>query len=343
VRRAYIEKPGGGERPLGIPCVRDRVVQAALRHVLEPIFERDFASHSYGFRPGVGCKDALRRVDELLRAGYTHVVDADLQSYFDTIPHDKLLGLVRGRVADGRVLTLVGAFLTQGVMDGLDRWRPTSGSPQGAVISPLLSNVYLDPLDHLMARSGIEMTRYADDFVILCRGEREALDALELVRRWAAGAGLTLHPAKTRVVDLGREAESFDFLGYHFERARAADGGGITRRPRDKSLAKLKDTIRAKTRRTSGHCLGRVIDEVNLTLKGWFVYFKHCHPRTFPRLDAFVRKRLRSILRRRSGRRGPSRGEDHRLWPNAFFTGQGLFSLVAAHCLARQSARAVNH
>jgi RNA-directed DNA polymerase len=164
IRRHYIPKPGSQEkRPLGIPTVQDRVVQTALRTVLEPIFERDFAPHSYGFRPGRGCKDALRRVDGLLKAGYVHIVDADLKSYFDTIPKDRLLALVGRKVSDGRLLGLVAAFLEQGVLDGLDEWTAERGTPQGAVCSPLLSNIYLDPLDHLMAAQGFEMVRYADD------------------------------------------------------------------------------------------------------------------------------------------------------------------------------------
>jgi RNA-directed DNA polymerase len=164
IRRVRIPKPGSRERrPLGIPTVRDRIVQTALRNVIEPIFERDFAEHSYGFRPNRGCKDALRRVDTLLQAGYTHVVDADLKSYFDTIPHQPLMDRINRKIADGRVLKLIEAFLTQKVLEGLETWTPTSGSPQGAVISPLLSNAYLDPLDHLMAGRHIEMVRYADD------------------------------------------------------------------------------------------------------------------------------------------------------------------------------------
>jgi RNA-directed DNA polymerase len=329
IRRHYIPKPGSQEqRPLGIPTVQDRVVQTALRMVLEPIFERDFAEHSYGFRPGRGCKDALRRVDELLKAGYTFIIDADLKSYFDTIPHDRLLALIRPKVSDGRVLSLIEAFLKQGVLDGLDEWTPTQGSPQGAVVSPLLSNIYLDPLDHLMAREGYAMVRYADDFMILCRSAEEAAAALATVQRWTAEAGLTLHPTKTRIVHAPEEG--FDFLGYRFE--------GGQRRPRAKSLEKLKDTIRTKTRRTSGDSLKAIITDVNRTLRGWFEYFKHSHRWTFEPLDRWIRRRLRGILRRRLGLRGISRGADSFRWPNAFFTEQGLHNLNAAHASARQSS-----
>jgi len=261
VRRTWIEKLGSKDkRPLGIPTVRDRVVQTAVRHVLEPIFERDFAEHSYGFRPGRGCQDALRRVDHLLKAGYHWVVDADLKSYFDTIPQEPLMERVAEKIADGRVLALVKAFLEQEILEGMKTWTPAGGTPQGAVISPLLSNIYLDPLDQQMARQGIEMVRYADDFVILCRSEVQAREALERVRQWTAQAGLSLHPVKTRIVD-ATQPGGFDFLGYHFERG--------YKWPRDKSLKKFKDTIRAKTRRTHGHSLNHMIEDTNRTGMVW--------------------------------------------------------------------------
>jgi RNA-directed DNA polymerase len=331
IRRHYIAKPGSREkRPLGIPTVRDRVVQTALRMVLEPIFERDFAAHSYGFRPQRGCKDALRRVQELLDAGYVHIVDADLKSYFDTIPKDRLMALIGHKVADGRILALLASFLEQGVLDGAQDWTPERGTPQGAVVSPLLSNIYLDPLDHLMAERGFEMVRYADDFVVMCRTEAEAAAALAVVRQWTASAGLTLHPTKTRLVD--EREQGFDFLGYHFEAGR--------RWPREKSRKKFRDAIRAKTRRTSGHGMTQIVADVNRTLRGWFEYFKHSYRPTFRMEDGFVRRRLRSILRKRSHRKGSAKanGAEQTRWPIAYFTALGLFSLQHAQVAARQSS-----
>jgi RNA-directed DNA polymerase len=343
IRRHYIPKhvlgpafgrtrgPGSQEmRPLGIPTIQDRVVQTALRMVLEPIYERDFAAQSYGFRPNLGCKDALRRVDKLLKEDYVHVVDADLKAYFDTIPKDRLLALVAGKVADGRVLALVEAFLGQSVLEDTREWVPEQGTPQGAVISPLLSNIYLDPLDHLMAGQGFEMVRYADDFVVLCRTPQEAAEALAVVRGWTAQAGLTLHPVKTRLVHAWDDG--FDFLGYHFERGR--------RWPRDKSLTKLKDAVRAKTRRTVGHGLPKVIADINPTLRGWYGYFQHSYRPTFRKVDGWVRRRLRSILRQQQGPGGiaSTHGADQVRWPNAFFAKHGLFSLQGAYDAVSQSS-----
>lgn len=330
IRRAWIPKPGSQEqRPLGIPTVRDRVAQTALRNVIEPIFERNFAEHSYGFRPGRSCREALRRVETLLKEGYTYVVDADLKSYFDTIPHEPLLNRVKEKISDGPVLELIEAYLNQGILEDLKEWTPEEGTPQGAVISPLLANIYLDPLDHLMAERGIQMIRYADDFVLLCRTREEAQEALHAVERWTQEAGLTLHPEKTHIVQA--TSEGFDFLGYTFQNG--------TKRPRKKSLKKLKDTIRAKTGRSNGHSLDRIIKDVNRTLIGWFNYFKYSHRYAFDPLDPWIRMRLRSILRNRiRGLRGRGRGSDHQRWTNAFFAERGLFSLVAASAAARQSA-----
>jgi len=331
VRRHWITKLGSKERrPLGIPTVRDRVVQTALRAVLEPIFERDFAAQSYGFRPKRGCKDALRRVDTLLKQGNAWVVDADLKSYFDTIPRAELMARVKTKIADGRVLKLLETFLTQGVLEEMNLWTPEAGTPQGAVIGPLLSNIYLDALDHEMAGKGIEMVRYADDFVVLCGTEGKAQQALEEVRGWTVQAGLTLHPVKTRIVE-ATQPGGFDFLGYHFEQGRQW--------PRRKSERKFRDTIRDKTRRTQGQSLAATIVDLNRTLVGWFGYFQHSYKTTFAPLDGWVRMRLRSILRHRQGRRGAGRGADHQRWPNAFFAEHGLFSMVTAHATACQSSR----
>lgn len=331
ILRRWIPKAGSKEkRPLGIPTVRDRVVQTALRNVLEPIFERDFADSSYGFRPGRGCHDALRAVEELLSAGQTWVVDADLRKFFDTLSHEVLMERVRGKIADGRVLCLIEAFLAQEVMDDMEGWVPEEGTPQGAVISPLLSNIYLDPLDHRMAEHGVRMIRYADDFVILCRSEQAAREALEAVRAWTQEVSLCLHPEKTRIVDATKRG-GFDFLGYHFERG--------YKWPCKKSIQKLKDTVRERTKRTNGESLEATLFELNKTLCGWFTYFGYSHPTTFSRLDRWVRMRLRSILRKRDRRKGVGIGWDHQRWPNRFFVACGLFSLVTAHEAIRQSSQ----
>jgi len=238
------------------------------------------------------------------------------------IPHRELMARVETRVSDGKVLKLINSFLTQGVMEGMETWIPEEGSPQGAVISPLLSNLYLDPLDHLMAEVGFEMVRYADDLVIMCGSKAEAEEALRRLQHWTAEAGLSLHPEKTRIVDTG-QGEGFDFLGYHFAKGK--------KWPRRKSLGKIKETVRLKTGRSNGQSLKQIISEVNRSLKGWFEYFKHSNSYIFVALDQWTRVRLRSILRRRQKRRGRGRGRDHQRWPNAFFIEQGLFSLVQAY------------
>ena len=246
VRRTWIPKPGSDEkRPLGIPTVRDRVVQTALVHVIEPILDTTFHERSFGFRHGRSCHDALRHVEELLDSGYVYVVDADLKSYFDTIPKDRLMQLVKQKISDSRVLKLIERYLDQGIMEELRTWIPEAGVPQGAVLSPVLSNVYLNPLDHLMADKGFEMVRYADDFVILCRSEFEAEAALEEIKSWVEDNGLTLHPTKTQIVD--SRNKSFSFLGYSFR--------GKLRFPRAKSHRKMMDRIVELTPRKSGESL----------------------------------------------------------------------------------------
>ena len=330
VKRVEIPKGGGQTRPLGIPTIKDRIVQTALKMTIEPIFEVQFRPGSYGFRPGRGCKDALREVDRLLKEGFTHVVDADLKSYFDTIPHGRLMARVGETISDGRILTLIESFLNQEIMSDMACWLPTTGTPQGAVLSPLLANIYLHPLDLLMEQNGRRMVRYADDFVILCRTEDEARAALREVDAWTTANGLTLHPDKTRIVDSRQPGQGFDFLGYRFEAG--------CRFVRKKSLRAFKDKVRTKTMRSRGDSLARIIADLNPALRGWFGYFKHAAPFQLRNLDRFVRRRLRAVLRKQDKRPGFGRCKaDHQRWPNAFFAGQGLFTLATALELARHS------
>jgi RNA-directed DNA polymerase len=330
VKRVHIAKGPGKTRPLGVPVVKDRIVQTALKMVIEPIFENEFVESSYGFRPGRGSKDALREVDRLIKQGYTHVVDADIASYFDTIDHNRLMDLMQQRISDGRILDLLRKYLDQDVVSGMKRWTPVGGTPQGAVISPLLANLYLHPLDCLMRAKGYRMVRYADDFVVLCPSPEKAQAAFVEIRAWVTENGLTLHPDKTHIGDCTVPGQGFEFLGYRFE-------AGI-RWVRKKSLNAVRERIRSKTKRSCGNSLSQVISSLNPTLRGWYGYFKHAHPYAFRVVDGFVRRRLRAILRKQQKRPGMGRCQaDHKRWPNAFFAGYGLFTMIEAHALACQS------
>lgn len=324
-RRQWIEKPGSTEkRPLGIPAVRDRTVEAALRNVLEPIFEHDFAESSHGFRPGRGCRQAVEKVEKGLAEGRVWCVDADLKSYFDTIPHDRLLALLRQRIVDGSVLGLVEQSLKAGVMEELKGWQATErGTPQGAVISPLLANLYLNPMDHEMERRGWALVRYADDFVVLCRTKEEAESVMDWLRAWTAAAGLTLHPTKTRIVNATEEG--FDFLGWHFR--------GGRKWPRKKSLQKLQEKLRPLSQRKQGRSLGEIVARVNPILRGWYGYFRDSHRTGLSGPDGWLRRRLRAMLRKREKRPGYGLSQaDSRRWPNRWFAEQGLFSLEHGSC-----------
>ncbi len=330
VKRVHIPKGKCKTRPLGIPAVKDRIVQTALKMVLEPIFEKEFLSTSYGFRPGLGCKDALREVDRLVKEGYVWVVDADFKSYFDTIPHNLLMERISGKVSDGSILILIEQFLKQDIMEGMERWNPGKGTPQGAVVSPLLANLYLHQLDIELAQTGYKSIRYADDLVVLCRTREEAEASLKRIRVWTKANELELSPEKTHIGNCLEQSQGFEFLGYKFEAGK--------RQVRPKSLRKLKDKIREKTRRTCGRSIESVISELNPTLVGWFEYFKHAHHYTFNSLDGFIRRRLRAILRKHKKKPGSGLTiRDHTRWPNAFFAEQGLFTLKEAYAMASQS------
>ena len=301
-------------------------MQTALLHVLEPIYDITFHERSFGFRRGVGCIDALRCVEKLLDKGYVYVVDADLRSYFDTIPRDRLLAMLQQKVSDSAVIRLIKKYLDQEIMSAMGTWTPEAGVPQGAVLSPLLSNIYLNPLDHLMAEQGFEMVRYADDFVILCKSQEEAELALTKVREWVVSTGLTLHPEKTNIVD--SRSHSFSFLGYSFR--------GRFRFPRAKSHRKMVDRIRDLTPRKLDGPLEQVIAMLSRTLRGWFNYFRHCFWNVFDFYDGLVRKRLRRILLKRH-RRNPERLPRNKRWPNAYFSELGLYSLREGHTRFVQS------
>ena len=331
-----IPKGDGKTRPLGIPTVKDRIVQTALKMVIEPIFEVQFRPGSYGFRPGRGCKDALREVDRLLKDGYAHVVDADLKSYFDTIPHDRLMALVEGSISDSRVLALIDGFLRQEIMSEMARWQPTTGTPQGAVLSPLLANLYLHPLDRLMEQNGYRMVRYADDFVILCASEAEADAARRQVTAWVNASSLTLHPCKTRIGDAAQPGHGFEFLGYRFEAGR--------RFVRSKSLKAFKEKVRHRTIRSRGDSRSgtdhRATSTPMLHGDGSATSNTPGHACS-RRIDQMISTAAARCPAQAGKRPSIGRSEaDHGRWTNAtFFADHGLFTLLAAHEDARDCSR----
>ena len=321
VRRHYIPKPGSKTlRPLGLPTVRDRIVQEACRSMIEPIFEAEFLDNSHGFRPGRSVDTACVQVEQNLSAGRVWVVDVDIEKCYDSIPHEPLIDRVARRIADGKVLDLIRSFLKSGVMEQMNVRHETTGTPQGGIISPVLANIYLHELDMALEARGVAWVRYADDIVMFCQSREDAERTLDYCCQVLEGLGLRLSPEKTQIIHLD---EGFDYLGWHYQRA--------YRWPRQKSMDTLRHRLRTLTRRNRPGSLQTICAELAVVQRGWFIFFREGNGQAnFHVLDQWLRRRLRSLLRQRTKRRGISpQGADHHRWPNSYFAQRGLFSLTA--------------
>lgn len=302
VRRILIPKKGkpGEKRPLGIPAIRDRVCQQALKNRLEPIFEPLFSECSFGYRPGRSTHQAMRKIYRELMDGCEWIVDADLRDFFGTVHHEPLIDMIAEQVSDGRILKLIRQMLEAGYMENGKKYATPSGTPQGSVVSPLFSNIYLNRFDHEMTNRGYRLTRFADDWVVLCKTQAEAAQALRDARTILESLGLTLHPDKTKITHI---KWGFEFLGYKLKRGKGLSlprdkvkkqpKFNIYVYPKAKSIQSFMDTIRVRTRRRIPLTVYELIDSINPVIRGWGTYFRKAHVRKlFNRLQRWIIRRI---------------------------------------------------